>query len=135
MAAGKEQRSVIERSEAGNDPVSAGAHLRHRFTTRTAVAEELPARTPLENLSRRQAVVIAVVPFDQVGIDLCHGAEAGQFAGAFGPLQRAGEDVCEGPTAQMLAEPAGLAFAALGEWDVGQAGVPSRFRPSGLAVA
>jgi hypothetical protein len=35
----------------------------------------------------------------------------------------------------MLSEPAGLTFAALGERDVGQAGVAPRFRPGGLAVA
>ncbi len=73
----------------------------------------------------------AVVPLDQVRIDLRDRPEAGQLAGPRGALQRAGEDAGEGESPQPLAELAGAFLTGLVQRDVGAAGalVESRSRP------
>src|ERR1700719_3859524 len=80
MAAGEEQGIPVQGAKAGDDPVGAGANSRHAFAAGTAVAEELPVGPFLENLRRRFALVVAVVPLDEVRFDLGYRAKPRQFA-------------------------------------------------------
>src|SRR5262249_57950496 len=79
---------------------------------------------------------LAVVPLDEVGVGLGHGAEAGQLAGAPGAPQRAGPDARERQAPQAFAEADGVGLAAFGERQVGAAaGVLPGDGPRRLAVA
>src|SRR6516162_3604440 len=49
---------------------SARAHLVGRFTSRTTVAEQLPGGTLGMNLGCAKTLILAVVPFEQVAIDV-----------------------------------------------------------------
>jgi hypothetical protein len=118
MAAGEQQHIAINGAQAANDPVRPGPNLPYGFAPRTSVAKELPPGALLEDLGSRQAVVIAVIPFDKVRVSLRRGAESGQVTRAPGPLQGAGKNMREGPAAKMLAEAAGLVLAAFGERDI-----------------
>src|SRR5262245_13399030 len=91
-------------------------------------------RVRLTDLGGLLSLVVAVVPFGKVGID--DGvAEAGQLGGAAGSLQRAGEDLGEGQSAEPLAELSGVLLAVFGEGDVGPARVPAVEAPDRLTVA
>jgi hypothetical protein len=85
-----------------------------RRRSRAAVAEQLPVRALRVDLGRAAALILAVVPFDQIGVDFGHGTKAGQIAGADRALQGTGEDLGKGQSPQPLAEGAGVAFAAFG---------------------
>ena len=74
-------------------PIGAAAHLGRRLPLGHAVAPEVPAGTALLDLGRREALVGAVVPLHEVGIDLT--LETGQGAGVRSPYQGAGEDLGE----------------------------------------
>src|SRR5437762_1043309 len=87
------------------------------------------------NLHRSETFVLAVVPFNQIGIDLRCGPEAGQFAGASGALQGTREDLREGQSGESFAEPAGIAFATLGQRQIGKPRMLTGKAPGGLAVA
>src|SRR5262249_15976019 len=95
----------------------------------------VPAGPRLADLRRSLPLVVAIVPFDEVGVYPRPGTETGQLTRPTGPLQWAGEDVREGQALQSFAQLEGVAFAALGERQVGQAGVLARDGPRRLAVA
>jgi hypothetical protein len=86
------------------------------------------------DLCRSAALILAVVPFDQVGVDFGHGAKAGQFAGPNRALQRAGKDLDKGQSPQPLTESAGVALAAFGQRQIGAAGVLAGETPGSLAM-
>src|ERR1043166_3046935 len=87
------------------------------------------------NLDRAEAFVLAVVPFDQIGIDFGRGAEAGQFARARGTLQGAREDLGKCQSGEPLPKPSGVAFATRRERQIGQPRMLARQAPRRLAVA
>jgi len=83
----------------------------------------LPIGTAAQDVRAAQAFIIAIVPLDEVGVDLGDGAEAGEFAGLDGALERAGKNFGEGQSAQSCAEEAGILTAAFGEREVGETGM------------
>src|SRR6266700_3825310 len=87
------------------------------------------------NLHRSETFVFAVVPFDQIWIDFGCAAEAGQFAGASGALQRTRQDLREVQSGEPFAKPAGIAFATLGQRQIGKPRMLTGKAPGGLAVA
>src|SRR5262249_51233680 len=110
------------------------ADLPGRLASGTAVAKELPARTLRKNLGGATALVLAVVPFDKIGIDLCDCAEARKLTRPEGPPQGTAEHPGEGQPFQPFPEPARVALAALGEGQIRAPGVLPRDRPGGLTV-
>ena len=65
-----EQRDVAAGSTRASDhAVHPDAHLLRRFATWASVPEDHPARPYVLDLLGRQPFVLAVVPFDQIGID------------------------------------------------------------------
>ena len=78
--------------------------------------------------------VLAVVPFDQVGIDFGSIAKARQLTSTPRALQRAGENLGETQSFQPFTKPSCVALAAIGQRQIGESGVLARETPCGLAV-
>ena len=60
--------------------VGPGPDRRDRLAARDSRRETGPVRVLASDLGRRPAVVLAVIPFHQVGLDVALIAEAGQLA-------------------------------------------------------
>ena len=91
MRARKYQDVALDGANALNYPVGPRRHLVRSFASRAAVAEQEPARTLGEDIGGAAALILAVVPFGQVGIDFGQTAEPGQLGGPPRALRRAGE--------------------------------------------
>ena len=115
MPARKQQHIAPDGAQPCDDAIGPRAHLVRRFASRATVAEQQPAGTFDVNFRGPPALILAVVPLDQVGIRLGGAAEAGQFAGSHGALQGAGENPGKLPPPQPLTERARVPLAALGE--------------------
>src|SRR5262245_25388374 len=88
----REQNDVaVDRARAGYHPVHPRPDLLWRLAARASIRENQPARGDLVDLLRRQSLVLAIVPFDQVGVDDSLIAEARQLAGLSRPPHRAAE--------------------------------------------
>ena len=108
--------------------------LRRRLAAWAAISEELPVGIGFMDLLRCEPFVRAVVDLLQEwGERWLH--KAREIRGTPGPLQRAGVDGVEVDSLQSSAEIAGILFATCCEGKVGDAGVPSREAPIGLAVS
>src|SRR5262249_17372880 len=116
------------------DPVGPGADLIGILAPGATVAEQVPAGALLADVGRGPPLVLAIIPFEQVGLRLGPVAKAGQFAGAPGALGRAAKDPVGREALEPFAEALRIALAARGEGDIGAAGVLSGDRPFGLAV-
>ena len=81
-----------------------------------------------------EAFVVAVVPFDEVGVDDGGRFEATELASVRGADERAGEDFGELETLESAGQLAGVLLASLGEGQVGEAGVLAGDAPGGLGV-
>src|SRR5215217_1428253 len=80
--------------DARADSVQAGRHLRGRFTAGYRIVPDRPARDGLADLRGRDAFVVAVVPLDEVVVDLGVGV-AGEFGRTTGALPGRREDQIE----------------------------------------
>src|SRR5262245_8383704 len=120
MPARKEQDVRLHRANAGHHAVGSGADLIRRLSSRAAVAEQLPFRTFFVNLLGALALVLAIVPFEEVAVGLCCGGEASQLAGPGCALQRAGENLGECQALQALAESTRVVLSALGQGQIGE---------------
>ena len=76
----------------GYHTVHPRTHLAGRLPVRASVSEDQPARCRLVDLLRRQTLVLAVIPLDQVAVDNDRVTETDQFASLARPLHRAAED-------------------------------------------
>src|SRR6516162_9584841 len=75
MPARENQYLALDRAHPAHEAVGACADLIWRLSSRATVAEQLPVRALCVDLSRAAALILAVVPFDQVGLDFGHGAK------------------------------------------------------------
>ncbi len=82
----EEDDPAFEPAQTGDAPVGSGTDIRDRFSPRAAVAEQVPVRPLLADLRRRQAFVPAVVPLEQVRVELGLLPEPGELAGPLRPL-------------------------------------------------
>src|SRR5271166_3636794 len=119
MPARKNQHVAFDRAHPAHDAIGPRAYLARRLSSGAAVTEELPFRALRMDLSRAAALVLAVIPFDQVGVDFGRGAKAGQLARPHRALQGTGDYLSKSQSAQPLAEGAGVAFAAFSQGQVG----------------
>ena len=69
MAARKHDRAVIGRAKASDDAIGAGADVGWLLAIRASVAEQEPAGAVREDFAALAAFVVAVVPFEEVGIE------------------------------------------------------------------
>src|SRR5262249_41815211 len=115
-------------------PVGTGTHRCHRLAARTAVAEEIPARTLLAYVGRASPLVLAVIPLLQIGVAFGLAAAARQRTCLQLPRQRTGQHPGEPRLCEPLGQAPGLVLTARSEREVGPAGVLTSERPCGLAV-
>src|SRR5262249_37580207 len=105
------------------------------FPSGTTIAKQLPVRALLVDVSGKTALILAIVPFDQVPVDFSHGAKASQLAGPGRTLQGAGKHLGESHSTQPFLQPTGIALATFGERQIGQSRVLARERPRGFSVS
>jgi hypothetical protein len=113
VTTGKKQNIALHGAHAFHHAISPGCDLQGRFSTGAAVAEKLPPRVFRQYVNRQTAFVLAVVPLDQVAIDLSCRSKAGQFTGPHGALQRACEHFRKRLSTQPFPQLSGVAFPAL----------------------
>jgi hypothetical protein len=77
------------------------------------------------NVSRSEAFIVAVAPFDQVPIDFRPWPKAGQLTRTRCALQWAGKHPCEFQSLEPFSKAPGITFAALCERQIGKPGVLS----------
>jgi hypothetical protein len=102
----------------GDHPVHTGTHLFRRLTARASIPEGQRVRRNLVDLVRRQSFVLAVVPLDQVGVDHCLIAEAGQLAGLSCSLHRAAQNEPKRIPGEYRPHPLCKPTAVVGQRDV-----------------
>src|SRR5262245_13593467 len=134
MPAGKKQHVPLHCVQAVHDTVSPCRSLGRRFPSWAAIAEQFPAGTLRPDLGGAPPLILAVVPLDQIRINFSHSPEAGQLAGPGRALQGTGIYPGELQAAQSFPELTGVAFAALGQWQVGQPRMLAREAPGRLTV-
>jgi hypothetical protein len=120
MPTRKKENIALNRAQPTHHAVGPGPDLIRRFSSRAAVAEQLPIGAILENLDRTATLILAVVPFQQIVIDRGLGSETSQLAGPGGALQGTGEDLRQPQSLQPLPETAGVALTTFGKRQVGQ---------------
>lgn len=70
MATGKKQNVSLNGPHAAQSAVCSLTHLTRCFTAGASIAEQLPVRTLSMYFFCAAALILAVIPFDQVAIDL-----------------------------------------------------------------
>src|SRR5262249_8214648 len=109
--------------------------LLSRFAPRTAVTKKAPIRTFRTNLGRSAAIVIAVVPLDEVGIDFRHRPEADQLTSTHGATQRTGKYLRERQSFQSRPESSGVSLPLFGQRQIGERCVVTRSAPGRGAMS
>jgi len=135
MGAREKQNVAANRAHAPHHGVGPHAHLLRGFAAGTAIAEELPARSLGKNFKGAAALVLAIIPLDQIVVLLRHRIETREGAGPNGALQRAREYRGKREPPQPLSQPPRVAFAAFGQRQIGEPGMLTGKTPSRLAVS
>src|SRR5215208_7112322 len=123
-----------ERAKLFGHPVSPHTDLSSRLAAGDAAPPERPAWALLADLGRGSPLVVAVVPLAQVVPPLRDVAVAGEPARLRSALEGALQDESELPLAEVRAERLRLLPPAVGERDVGAAGVLAGAAPLRLPV-
>ena len=134
VPARKCQNVPLDAHDAGDDPIGSGGDIFGGLAFGAAVTKKLPGGPLPLDVPKHQPLVAAVIPLDQVGIDLRDRSKTGEFARPRGALKRAGEDGREGESPQSLTELAGAILADRVQGDVGPAGALARIGPGRVAV-
>jgi hypothetical protein len=86
VAARENEHVASNTADGSHHAVGAATDVGRRFAPRAAVAEQQPSGVRSQNFSRALALVVAIVPFDQVVFDFGYVAEAGKRARLPGSL-------------------------------------------------
>jgi len=89
MPAGKKQYIPRHRAHAIHYAIGPRRSVGWRFPSWATIAEQFPVGTLRPDLGGSPPFIIAIVPFDQILVDIRHGPKASQLSGALGTLQRA----------------------------------------------
>jgi hypothetical protein len=116
MSTGEQQNIPWFGSHFFNDSIGSIRDLLWRFTTRAAVTEDLPSRAFCPDLDGSATFVLAIVPFDEIAINLSDGSEACDLTGAAGALQWTGKDPGDGQFPKAPSKPASVVFTTRCEW-------------------
>ena len=135
MAVAEEQLPPFDRPQPGDDPIGPGADLLDRLAARAAVAKQRPARascggSPPSSARRIRRNPIPSGPARSTACPPKPASSQVRRARASGLIRTSLKSM----STQPLAQAAGIRFAALGQRDVGPAGVLVRERPGRLAV-
>src|SRR5262245_57297616 len=135
MSAGKKQYVPLHRARAFDRAVCPCPDLVRRFPSGASITKKLPLGALLMAISGEAALVLAVVPFEQVPVDFGHSSKARQLAGSGSALQRAGKHLGESHSAQPFLKPARIALPTLCQRQVRKSRVLARERPRGFSVS
>ncbi len=91
-------------TQSANDAVRTGADLQRCLASGAAVAEQVPVRSLRADFCTTAAFIFAIVPLDEVSVDLGHGAKPRQFASLARALQWTGEHLCESQPLETFTE-------------------------------
>ena len=134
MPARKKEHIPRNGANSRHHAVCSRCHLPRHFSTRAPISEQFPVRALSQDVNRAAALILAVVPFDQVGINFGDASKARQFAGPPGTLQWAGEHLGEGESPKSFSESSGDLLAVFGQWQIGTPGMLSRKAPGRFTV-
>ena len=134
MAVGETERDAVDRPCPLDHAIDARRNRADELTAGRALGPDRPVRSVGPDLERRPALVVAVVPLDEVGIDPDAVGEPGKSRRVQRPRERARDDRGECMAGQPRCQVERLLAADRGERDVGQAGVATRTCPFGLAM-
>jgi len=109
--------------------------LRGRFTARTTVTKDVPARSSHANVLGALSFVIAVIPLGQVGFNLGRRREPDQLAGPPRAPPRTGQHTTKLGRPQPWSKFARLGFAFRGQRNIRSTGMLAGERPRGSAVS
>src|SRR5262245_9156692 len=135
MPAGKEQHVPLDGPRSAYHAGGPDTNLFRGFPSRTTIAEQLPVRALGVDFTGAAALVISVIPFQQVAINLGNAPEASEFACPGRAHQRTGEYLGESQAAQPLLKTAGVALATLGQRQIGESSMLARQAPGSLAMS
>jgi hypothetical protein len=110
----KEKNVRLNLPDPVHNTIGPRAHLPGGFAPRAAITKQLPVGSFSMNLHTAAALVLAIVPFEQVRLNLGNLPKTGQLTGAPGTQQRAGQDFRKRQTFQALTEAAGVSLASIG---------------------
>jgi hypothetical protein len=114
VPAGEKQDVTSYGPDLSKDTIGSFPHLPRGLAPWASISEQAPLRPLSENLNGPAAFVLAVVPLEQITLDLGNCSKASQLARSRYALQRAGQNFREGQPTQPLPEAAGVALAPLG---------------------
>src|SRR5215813_10848560 len=86
-----------------DDLICSQSHLFWGFTIRTSVKEQPPLRVLGMNFQTAHTLVLAVIPFQEIAVDLRNASKPSQFTGTLGALQRAAKHLIERQSFESLA--------------------------------
>src|SRR5277367_3329035 len=91
--------------------MSPGQYILGRFASRATVTENIPARAIDVYLRCAASLVVAVIPFDEVRVDLRRRAQCSEITGVPRTLKRAGEHTSGHKLSQAFAQGSGVVLA------------------------
>src|SRR5215813_1296692 len=133
MSAGKKQYVPLHRTHAFHRAVCARPDLVRRFPSGASITKQLPLGALLVDISGEAALILAVVPFEQVPVDFSYSSKASQRATR--TCELAGKHLGESHSAQPFLKPARIALATFCQRQVRKSRVLARERPRGFSVS
>jgi hypothetical protein len=134
MPARKKQHVSRNRAHSGDNSVCAFTDLLGHFPSGRAVPKQVPIRALGADFDTSEAFILAIIPFDEIGIDFSNGPKPGQLACPARASQRTREHLHENQSLEASAEPPGGLLALDREWEVGESSVLASQGPSSFAV-
>ena len=95
MSTGEKQDVALYCAGPVYNSIGASADLPRRFSSGAAVAKQIPAWAFGADLGATASFILAIIPLDEIGVDLCDCAKSGQFTSPVRPLQWACEHLFE----------------------------------------
>src|SRR5439155_1372046 len=98
VSARENQNLPLDHADLPQHTISPCTNLTGVFTVWATITKQLPVRAFGKNLSAATALIISVVPFDQISFNLGNPSETSQFTSPGRALQRASEHLGESET-------------------------------------
>src|SRR2546430_12153529 len=134
MAMGEKGDVAIGQYCAVNDRASSCGHMVDRLPAGKTCDPEIPAGNLLANIGCRAAFVIAIIPLDEVRLNLRHISITGEAARLEGTLEWTGEDQGKTFTGQAPCDGCRLFASGFGQRQIRPPGMRARAAPFGFAV-
>jgi hypothetical protein len=105
-----------------------------RFAAGTPVAKDIPLRTLGTNFGGAESFVSAIVPFEQIGIDLRAAEQPGKFTGSSRALQWTGPDFTVSYGTKPLADKTGIVLPDRSQGQIGEPGMLAAEAPGSFPM-